>query len=65
LEFNVPFQHKYGYIRDKPSQSTIFDPLNIIFLRSTFLNNLKPWSHDSDRTNWTGIARTVCQALFI
>jgi len=22
LEFNVPFQHKYGYIRDKPGTQT-------------------------------------------
>jgi len=24
LEFNVPFQHKYGYIRDEQCTSTMF-----------------------------------------
>jgi len=30
LEFNVPFQHKYGYIRDAPHQR----PLGVVFIHS-------------------------------
>jgi len=26
LEFNVPFQHKYGYIRDDPLMGDDLDP---------------------------------------
>jgi len=27
LEFNIPFQHKYGYIRDEHEQRTLTDKL--------------------------------------
>jgi len=47
LEFNVPFQHKYGYIRDETSEESVsrhvslqtVDILNT-FCEQTLANNL-------------------------